>query len=329
MCISTILHVYIKIRAKELIRTNKWCHRTSLSPSSPPTVHRTASLPPALSTSSTLMIVLDTCTPLHHLLTLDTLMYLKKDVCTDILSLVAYGTPPVRESALKLLLHYWPLPSDFSRNIYHYGGTYEMCKFFMIYMAVYIHGDFMNIDEFGLLEYFTDRMADPQVREPCLSPWQCPSIHGTHKHLLCFLLCLHVHVHVYTACTCSCVWMQSVCPATRPGQMRRSSTCCSVTTATLLYTGTCLHLSLPPSPSLSLPPCLSLSPSPSLSLPLPLCALQGTVYYLLVPLTLCRTVSDADAEHFTLQIPQPLRKYSSIHTSTIIPLQHHSITLLY
>ena len=142
--------------------TNKQMVSSDITLSLPPTVHRTASLPPALSTSSTLMIVLDTCTPLHHLLTLDTLMYLKKDVCTDILSLVAYGTPPVREGALKLLLHYWPLPSDFSRNIYHYGGTctvytcihcictYEMCKFFMIYMAACIHGDFMNIDEFGI-----------------------------------------------------------------------------------------------------------------------------------------------------------------------------------
>ena len=130
----------------------------------PPTVHRTASLPPALSTSSTLMIVLDTCTPLHHLLTLDTLMYLKKDVCTDILSLVAYGTPPVRESALKLLLHYWPLPSDFSRNIYHYGGTYEMSKFFMLYMVFMVTLWSLVCWNISLIEWQTPKCENPACR---------------------------------------------------------------------------------------------------------------------------------------------------------------------
>jgi hypothetical protein len=84
-------------------------------------VHPTASPLPTMSMSSTLMIVLESCTTRHHLLTLDTLMYLKKDVCIDILSLIAYGTPSVGQSALKLLLHYWPLSSEFSRNVSLYG----------------------------------------------------------------------------------------------------------------------------------------------------------------------------------------------------------------
>ena len=83
--------------------------------------------------TSTLMLVLETCTPRHQLLTTDTLMFLKRDVCTDILSLIAHGTQTAVHNALKLLLHYWPPSSEISHNVSPYGGKecvlYEFSKF--------------------------------------------------------------------------------------------------------------------------------------------------------------------------------------------------------
>ena len=38
---------------------------------------------------------------------LDTLMWLKRDICTDVLAVVAMGTPTVRPRALKLFSYYW------------------------------------------------------------------------------------------------------------------------------------------------------------------------------------------------------------------------------
>jgi hypothetical protein len=79
-----------------------------------------SSLPPGGMTS-TLMLVLETCTPRHQLLMTDTLMFLKRDVCTDILSLIAHGTQTAVHNALKLLLHYWPPSSEISHNVSPYG----------------------------------------------------------------------------------------------------------------------------------------------------------------------------------------------------------------
>ena len=103
-----------------------------------------------MSASSSLMMVLGSCQEKkHHLLVSDTLMQLKRDVCTvrereggregekererdecyffpqDILSLIAFGTPTIRDNALSLLLHYWPIPiPEFSQDSHFiYGGT--------------------------------------------------------------------------------------------------------------------------------------------------------------------------------------------------------------
>ena len=98
-----------------------------------------------MSASSSLMMVLGSCEEKkHHLLITDTLMQLKRNVCTvrrrererkrervsdyiflqDILSLMAFGTPTIRENALNLLLHYWPIPiPEFSQDSHSiYGG---------------------------------------------------------------------------------------------------------------------------------------------------------------------------------------------------------------
>jgi Ca2+/Na+ antiporter len=72
-----------------------------------------------LSISSTLMIVFDNqnCQPKHHLLLMNMLMKLKLNACTDLLSVVAYGTDTARKNALKLLLHFWPLSfTDYTLN---------------------------------------------------------------------------------------------------------------------------------------------------------------------------------------------------------------------
>jgi hypothetical protein len=99
---------------------SRLCH--FVLPTALHTAHHPSLLPlPPTSLVSTLMIVLETCSTRHHLLTTDTLVFLKKDVCTDILSLVAHGTPAVVQSALKLLLHYWPPSSDFARTPSLYG----------------------------------------------------------------------------------------------------------------------------------------------------------------------------------------------------------------
>lgn len=107
----------------------------------------------SLGTSSALMMVLEGCTATkHHLLIADTLMQLKRDVCTvrqlhftpflhtlshshshthtlytspyssqDLLSIIAYGTPNVRQKALNLLLHYWPIPQKLSTSSTYRG----------------------------------------------------------------------------------------------------------------------------------------------------------------------------------------------------------------
>jgi hypothetical protein len=52
-------------------------------------------------------------------------MFLKRDVCTDILSLIAHGTQTAVHNALKLLLHYWPPSSEISHNVSPYGVVSE------------------------------------------------------------------------------------------------------------------------------------------------------------------------------------------------------------
>uniref|UniRef100_A0A1X7UW71 Uncharacterized protein n=1 Tax=Amphimedon queenslandica TaxID=400682 RepID=A0A1X7UW71_AMPQE len=67
-----------------------------------------------LSMSATLMLVFDnqSCDLRHHMLIMTVFMMIKLNVCTDLLSVIAYGTPRARSNALRLLLHYWPLASS-------------------------------------------------------------------------------------------------------------------------------------------------------------------------------------------------------------------------